>query len=148
MQSENTSVNGNKRTTNESSDASKNQDGHLYYIVAGAVGGIVFLVAIIGIVIFVWIVSFIFKFISMSPEEMHNSKEKSVNNCLVTKFNGSITQGRRRTAEVQEINRKNKSNPAYGLGVEERLIELEVPAGEQPETLHDDNVYDEVREDI
>ena len=86
MQSENTSVNGNKRTTNESSDASKNQDGHLYYILAGAVGGVVFLVVIIGIFVFIWIVSFIFEFISISLEEMHNSEEKSVNNSLATKF--------------------------------------------------------------
>ena len=38
-------------------------------------------------------------------------------------------------------------SPAYGLGVEKRLIELEVPAGEQPETLHDESVYDDVREE-
>ena len=82
---------------------------------------------------------------------MHYALEKSINNALATKFNGSIIQGGRRTAQVQEVNRMNRRNnnpnPAYGLGVEERLIEPEVPAGEQPETLHDENVYDEVREE-
>ena len=93
IESVNTSAKANKTTMNGFSDASKNQDGHLYYIVAGAVGSVVFLVLIIGIVVFVWTVRLIFKSVAILPEEIPNSKEKSINNSLATKFNPSITTG-------------------------------------------------------
>ena len=71
-------VEANKTITNASSDASKNQDGHLYYIVPGVVGGVVFLVVFIGIVVFVWLVSFIRKSISISGEEIYAQLEREV----------------------------------------------------------------------